>query len=284
MLEVIYLVFNEGYAATAGDDWMRPALCEDALRLGRILAELAPRGAGGPRPGRADGDPGVALARAARARGRAGPAARPGSRAVGPAPDPSRAGGAGARRAARRRARSVRAAGRDRGVPRARARAATTPDWPRIAALYDELARVTPSPVVELNRAVALGMAFGPAAGLELVGRADVRAVARALPPAAERARRPAGEAGPPRRGARRIRARRGADAQRRAVRTLLPERAAALRAEIARLRRAIRFDAAGPPRRDLVMGVDYLKEDSHEHTADSFSPGMGRRARGDAR
>ena len=66
VLEVIYLIFNEGYSATAGDDWMRPALCEDALRLGRILAELAPDGAGGPRPGRADGDPGVALA----ARGR----------------------------------------------------------------------------------------------------------------------------------------------------------------------------------------------------------------------
>ncbi len=68
VLEVIYLVFNEGYSATAGDDWMRPALCEDALRLGRILAELAPRGARGPRPGRADGDPGVALAGARRAR------------------------------------------------------------------------------------------------------------------------------------------------------------------------------------------------------------------------
>ena len=68
VLEVIYLVFNEGYSATAGDDWMRPALCEDALRLGRILAELAPEGAGGPRSGRADGDPGVALPGAGRAR------------------------------------------------------------------------------------------------------------------------------------------------------------------------------------------------------------------------
>ena len=68
VLEVIYLIFNEGYSATAGDDWMRPALCEDALRLGRILAELAAAGAGGPRPRRADGDPGVALAGARRAR------------------------------------------------------------------------------------------------------------------------------------------------------------------------------------------------------------------------
>ena len=68
VLEVIYLIFNEGYSATAGDDWMRPALCEDALRLGRILAGLAPDGAGGARAGRADGDPGLALARAASAR------------------------------------------------------------------------------------------------------------------------------------------------------------------------------------------------------------------------
>ena len=83
VLEVIYLVFNEGYAATAGDDWMRPALCEDALRLGRILAELVPRGARGPRPRRADGDPGVALARANRAVGGADPAARPGPRRAG---------------------------------------------------------------------------------------------------------------------------------------------------------------------------------------------------------
>ena len=68
VLEVIYLVFNEGYAATAGDDWMRPALCEDALRLGRILAELAPQRAGGARPGGADGDPGVARGARASAR------------------------------------------------------------------------------------------------------------------------------------------------------------------------------------------------------------------------
>ena len=83
VLEVIYLVFNEGYAATAGDDWMRPALCEDALRLGRILAELIPEGAGGPRPRRADGDPGIALARAHRPVGRARPAARSGPRRAG---------------------------------------------------------------------------------------------------------------------------------------------------------------------------------------------------------
>ena len=140
VLEVIYLIFNEGYSATAGDDWMRPALCEDALRLGRILAELAPRRAGGPRPRRADGDPGVALARARRPVGRAGPAARPGPRALGPAADPPRARRARARRGARRRARPVRAAGRDRRLPRAGARPPAETDWARIAALYDALA------------------------------------------------------------------------------------------------------------------------------------------------
>ena len=104
VLEVIYLVFNEGYSATAGDDWMRPALCEDALRLGRILAELAPQRAGGPRPRRADGDPGVALAGAGRPVGRADPAARSEPRALGSAPHPSRSRGArrGPRRSAAR--------------------------------------------------------------------------------------------------------------------------------------------------------------------------------------
>ena len=83
VLEVIYLIFNEGYSATAGDDWMRPALCEEALRLGRILAELAARGARGARPGGADGDPGLAARRAGRARRRAGAARRPGPGAAG---------------------------------------------------------------------------------------------------------------------------------------------------------------------------------------------------------
>ena len=91
VLEVIYLIFNEGYSATAGDDWMRPALCEDALRLGRILAELVPNEAGGPRPRRADGDSGVAHAGAGRPVGRADPAPRPEPRALGSAAHPSRA-------------------------------------------------------------------------------------------------------------------------------------------------------------------------------------------------
>ena len=91
VLEVIYLIFNEGYAATAGEDWIRPALCEEALRLGRILAELAPAEAGGARARRADGDPGLAARRAHRPGRRADPAARAEPRALGPPPDPPRA-------------------------------------------------------------------------------------------------------------------------------------------------------------------------------------------------
>ena len=102
VLEVVYLIFNEGYSATAGDDWMRPALCEDALRLGRVLAGLAPRGAGGARPGGADGDPGVPQPRPRGPGRRADPAARPGPRALGPPPDPPWAGRARAGRGARR--------------------------------------------------------------------------------------------------------------------------------------------------------------------------------------
>ena len=117
VLEVIYLIFNEGYAATAGEDWMRPALCEEALRLGRILAGLAPRRAGGARACRADGNPGLALPRAHRPGGRADPAARPEPRALGPAPHPPRARRAGARRGARRGARPLHAAGGDRRLP-----------------------------------------------------------------------------------------------------------------------------------------------------------------------
>jgi RNA polymerase sigma factor (sigma-70 family) len=173
VLEVIYLIFNEGYSATAGDDWMRPALCEDALRLGRILAELAPR------------EPEVyglvALMEIQ--------ASRSGAR-VGPSGDPillldqKRARWdqllIGRGLAALARSEQL-TAGKNHG-PRgpytmqaaiaachARARTPEETDWPQIVALYAELARLTPSPVVELNRAVALAMAFGPAAGLEVV-------------------------------------------------------------------------------------------------------------------
>ena len=168
VLEVIYLVFNEGYSATAGDDWMRPALCEDALRLGRILAELAPL------------DPEVhglvALMeiQASRARARVGPS---GQAIV--LNDQNRAlwDQLLIRRglAALERAETL---GGARGwytlqaaiaACHARARTAEDTDWPGIARLYDELAAQAPSPVVELNRAVAVAMAFGPAAGLALV-------------------------------------------------------------------------------------------------------------------
>ena len=168
VLEVIYLVFNEGYAATAGEDLTRPALCEDALRLGRILAGLAPR------------DPEVhglvALMeiQASRLKARVGPSGEPvllpdqnrarwdrvliqrglaalaRAEALGGAPGPYALQGAIA-------------------ACHARAWTAAETDWERIAALYRDLARIVPSPVVELNRAVAVAMASGPAAGLALV-------------------------------------------------------------------------------------------------------------------
>jgi RNA polymerase sigma factor (sigma-70 family) len=170
VLEVIYLVFNEGYAATAGRDWTRPALCEEALRLGRILAQLA--------PGEAEVHGLVALMeiQASRLRARVGPDGEPVLLL-----DQDRARwdrlliGRGI--AALARAEALAAAGDGLGpyalqaaiaACHARAPTAQATDWPRIAALYDALAQVAPSPVVELNRAVALGMAFGPAAGLEV--------------------------------------------------------------------------------------------------------------------
>jgi predicted RNA polymerase sigma factor len=168
VLEVIYLIFNEGYAATAGDDWLRPALCEDALRLGRILAELSPE-----EPevhglvalmeiqasrirARVDrtGDP-ILLLDQDRGRWdqlliRRGLAALEGAEQLGGALGPYALQAAIA-------------------ACHARARTAAETDWARIAALYEALAQLGPSPVVELNRAVAVGMAVGPAAGLELV-------------------------------------------------------------------------------------------------------------------
>ncbi|PYX20132.1 MAG: RNA polymerase subunit sigma-24 [Acidobacteria bacterium] len=168
VLEVIYLVFNEGYSATAGDDWMRPALCEDALRLGRILAELMPRQA------EVHGLVALMEIQASRSKARVGPSGEPVLLL-----DQNRAQWDQLliRRglAALERAEQL---GASRGfytlqgaiaACHARARTSEETDWERIVSLYDELARLAPSPVVELNRAVAVGMAYGPAAGLELV-------------------------------------------------------------------------------------------------------------------
>jgi RNA polymerase sigma factor (sigma-70 family) len=168
VLEVIYLIFNEGYSATAGDDWMRPALCEEALRLGRIVAELA--------PGEAEVHGLVALMeiQASRSKARVGPAGEPVLLL-----DQSRAQwdhllihrGL----AALQRAQEIRTAPgpyvlqAEIAACHARAGTSEETDWRRIVELYGTLAKVTPSPVVELNRAVAVAMAFGPAAGLDLV-------------------------------------------------------------------------------------------------------------------
>jgi RNA polymerase sigma-70 factor (ECF subfamily) len=168
VLEVLYLIFNEGYSATTGDDWMRPALCEDALRISRILAELVPAEAevhglvalmeihasrAGARTG-PDGEPILLLeqdrARWNRTLVRRGLAALARAQSLGGAFGPYTLQAAIA-------------------ACHARAGSAAETDWRQIAALYGVLARVMPSPVVELNRAVAVAMAFGPAAGLELI-------------------------------------------------------------------------------------------------------------------
>ena len=174
VLEVIYLIFNEGYAATAGDDWMRPALCEDALRLGRVLAGLMPEEA------EVHGLVALMEIQASRSAARVGPQGEPILLL-----DQNRAQWdrllieRGLQALARA---ETLAAGRPGSYTlqaaiaacHARARAAEETDWPRIAALYQALARISPSPVVELNRAVAVAMALGPAAGLRLVdGLAD---------------------------------------------------------------------------------------------------------------
>jgi RNA polymerase sigma-70 factor, ECF subfamily len=172
VLEVLYLVFNEGYSATVGDDWMRPALCEEALRLGRILAELTPE------EPEVHGLVALMEIQASRTRARVGPDGAPVLLAD---QDRGRWDQLLIRRGLTALARAEAAAGRrgERPGPYAlqaaiaachvRARTAAETDWPRVAALYRVLAERAPSPVVELNRAVALAMAFGPAAGLRLV-------------------------------------------------------------------------------------------------------------------
>ncbi|HYN82900.1 MAG TPA: RNA polymerase sigma factor [Gemmatimonadaceae bacterium] len=168
VLEVVYRIFNEGYSATAGDDWMRPALCEDALRLGRILAGLAPL------EPEVHGLVALMEIQASRIRARTG---RRGEPILLLDQDRARWDYVliGRGLAALERAEILGGRLGPYGLQaaiaacHARARKADETDWERIASLYDELLRLTPSPVIELNRAMAVAMAFGPAAGLELV-------------------------------------------------------------------------------------------------------------------
>jgi len=168
VLEVIYLIFNEGYSATAGDAWLRPELCEDALRLGRILAELVPNEA------EVHGLVALMEIQASRLRARVGPSGEP---VLLLDQNRGRWDQLLIRRGLAALERSEQHGGTlgpyalQAAIAACHARAQTPAetDWPRIAALYDALAQIMPSPVVELNRAVALAMAFGPAAGLELV-------------------------------------------------------------------------------------------------------------------
>jgi RNA polymerase sigma factor (sigma-70 family) len=168
VLEVIYLIFNEGYAATAGKDWVRPALCEEALRLGRILAELDPM-----QP-EVHGLVALMEIQASRLGARVGPSGDP---VLLLDQDRSRWDPLLIRRGLAALERAERLGGAlgpyalQAAIAACHARAATAEetDWLRIVALYDAVAQLAPSPVVELNRAVAVGMAFGPAAGLELV-------------------------------------------------------------------------------------------------------------------
>lgn len=170
VLEVIYLMFNEGYTATAGDDWMRPALCDEALRLGRILAGLTPR------EPEVHGLVALMEIQASRARARVGPSGEPillldQNRAMWDQLLIRRGLAALDRAEALDGTRGRYALQAAIAACHARATTPEQTDWARIAALYDELAALTPSPVVELNRAVAVGMASGPQAGLELVDR-----------------------------------------------------------------------------------------------------------------
>jgi RNA polymerase sigma factor (sigma-70 family) len=168
VLEVIYLIFNEGYAATAGPEWMRPSLCEDALRLGRVLSSLAPR------EGEVWGLLSLMEIQASRMAARV---ARDGSPVLLLDQDRSRwdrlliQRGLSALKRAESLGLGVYGLQAAIAACHARASVASETDWIRIAALYEALARVAPSPVVELNRGVALGMAFGPQIGLAHVDR-----------------------------------------------------------------------------------------------------------------
>jgi len=168
VLEVIYLIFNEGYSATAGDDWLRPGLCEEALRLGRILAGLAPKEA------EVHGLVALMEIQASRSRARVGPGGEP---VLLVDQDRARWDHVLVRRGLEALQRAEQLGGSlgpytlqaAIAACHARARSVEETDWVRIVALYDGLYQLSGSPVVELNRAVAVGMAFGPAPGLELV-------------------------------------------------------------------------------------------------------------------
>jgi RNA polymerase sigma-70 factor, ECF subfamily len=170
VLEVVYLIFNEGYSATAGDDWMRPALCEEAMRLGRVLAELAPL------EPEVHGLVALMEIQASRSRARVGPAGEPIllldqnralwdqlliRRGFASLERAERLGGSGGRFALQAAIAAC----------HARALTAKDTDWARIASLYGMLGALTPSPVIELNRAVAVGMAYGPQRGLDVVDK-----------------------------------------------------------------------------------------------------------------
>jgi RNA polymerase sigma factor (sigma-70 family) len=168
VLQVVYLIFNEGYSATAGDDWTRPALCEDALRLGRILAELTPT------EPEVHGLVALMEIQASRLHARIGPTGEP---ILLLDQDRSRwdglliGRGLAALRHAQRLTRSPGPYALQAAIAACHARATTAQqtDWPRIAVLYQQLAQITPSPIIELNRAVAISMAEGPEAGLAIV-------------------------------------------------------------------------------------------------------------------
>jgi RNA polymerase sigma-70 factor (ECF subfamily) len=168
VLEVVYLIFNEGYSATSGDDWLRPELCEDALRLGRILAECVPQ------EPEVHGLVALMEIQASRAKARVGPSGQPILLL-----DQNRAQwdqllirrGLAALQRAEQLGGGLGQYGIQAAIAACHARAATSEDteWARIVALYDALAQLMPSPIVELNRAVAVAMAYGPQAALELV-------------------------------------------------------------------------------------------------------------------
>lgn len=184
VLQVLYLIFNEGYTATQGNDWLRPALCEDALRLGRVLAELTPA------ESEVHGLVALMEIQASRSRARVNAAGEPillfdqdraqwdqlliqrGLTALHRAEEQAEAhAGTQSETQTETQTRTLGPYALQAAIAacHARAQAAADTDWPRIVSLYETLAQVAPSPIVELNRAVAVGMAFGPAAGLERV-------------------------------------------------------------------------------------------------------------------